>query len=111
MALTSTDLDLIRDEVGDATPPTDTDLQSYAVALADRWRLVALRVLKRRKAAGAGGSEASSFTLTGILSVSQAKTDLVALDAQILRLEQAETADVTGSTSTSTHLRRVTARG
>jgi len=111
MALTTTDLDLIRDEVGDATPPTDTTLQVYAAALADRWRLVALRVLKRRRASGAGGSEASSFTLTGVLSVSSSKTDLVALDAQILRLEQDETADVTGGTSTSTHLRRVTARG
>jgi hypothetical protein len=43
--------------------------------------------------------------------VSSSKTDLTALDAQILRLEQDETADVTGGTSTSTHLRRVTARG
>jgi len=111
MALTSTDLDLIRDEIGDSTPPTDVTLGLYAAALADRWRLVALRVLKRRRASGAGGSEASSFTLTGVLSVSSSKTDLVALDAQILRLEQAETAEVTGGSAFSTHLRRVTARG
>jgi hypothetical protein len=111
MALTSTDLDLIRDEIGDSAPPTDADLQLYAGAVSDRWRLVALRVLKRRRASGAGGSEASSFTLSGVLSVSSSKTDLVALGAQILRLEQDETAEVTGGTSTSTHLRRVTARG
>ena len=111
MALTSTDLDLIRDEIGDNAPPTDADLQVYAVTVSDRWRLVALRVLKRRRASGAGGSEASSFTLSGVLSVSSSKTDLVALDAQILRLEQAETADVTGGSAFSTHLRRVTARG
>lgn len=111
MALSSIDVDLIRHEIGDATPPTDTTLQLYAAALGDRWRLVALRVLKRRRAAGAGGSEASSFTLSGVLSVSQSKSDLVALDAQILRLEQDETADATGGTGTSTRLRRVTARG
>jgi hypothetical protein len=111
MALTATDLDLIRDEIGVVTPPADADLQSYAAALSDRWRLVALRVLKRRLAAGAGGSEASSFSLSGVLSVSTAKTDLVALAAQILRLEQAETAETSGGNASSGRLRRTTARG
>lgn len=111
MALTATDLDLIRDEIGVASPPSDTDLQTYGVALAGRWRLVALRVLKRRRAAAAGGSDASSFSLSGVLSVSNSKTDLVALDAQILRLEQEEDADTDGGNASSTRLHRVTARG
>lgn len=111
MALTAADLDLIRDEIGASTPPADTDLQAYGLALGDRWRLVALRVLRRRRAAGAGGGEASSFSLSGVLSVSSSKSDLGALAAQILSLEQAEAADVTGGSSTSTHLHRATARG
>ncbi len=111
MALSSLELELIRDEIGASTPPTNEDLAAYAAVLGERWRLVAIRVLKRRRAAGAGGSEASSFSLSGVLSVSQSKTDLGALDAQILRLEQDENADLTGGSTTSTRLRRITARG
>ena len=111
MALTAADLDLIRDEIGASTPPVDADLQAYGLALGDRWRLVALRVLKRRRASSAGGSEASSFSLSGVLSVSSSKADLGALDAQILRLEQDETAESTGGNASSTRLHRATARG
>ncbi|HEY8881927.1 MAG TPA: hypothetical protein VIM47_00855 [Dermatophilaceae bacterium] len=111
MALTAADLDLIRDEIGASTPPTDGDLQAYGLAMSDRWRLVALRVLKRRRASSAGGGEASSFSLSGVLSVSSSKADLGALAAQILRLEQDETAEVTGGSASSTHLHRATARG
>jgi len=111
MALTSIELDLIRDEIGASTPPADADLQVYADALGGGWRLVALRVLKRRRASSAGGSEASSFSLSGVLSVSSSKADLGALDAQILRLEQDETAESTGGNASSTRLHRATARG
>ena len=39
------------------------------------------------------------------------KADLGALDAQILRLEQDETAETTGGNASSTRLHRATARG
>lgn len=113
MALTATDLAWVRDEVGTATPPTDADLNaSFDVVLSRT--LVALRVLKRRRAAAAGGAEVTSFTLSGVLSVGK-KTDLKALDSQIARLEAlwaAEQAglDVNGVAASTTHLRRATAR-
>jgi len=111
VALTPTDLDLVRDEIGTQSPPTDEHLQIFAGVLSDRWRLVALRVLRRRRAASAGGGEASSFSLSGVLSVSSSKADLGALDSQILRLEQAEDAAACGGNASSTRLRRTTARG
>jgi len=91
MALSDDDLAWIRDEVGDTTPPTDGDLDDLYDTLGHR-TLVALRVLKRRRASLAGGSTVDSFTLTGVFSVSQ-KADLKALDTQIARLEGAYAAE------------------
>lgn len=85
MALTDTDLALIRDEVG-STPADDT-LVEWGDELG-HWMPVAIRALKRRRAdAAAGGQDTTSFTLTGVLSVGMAKADLTALDRRIADLE------------------------
>ncbi len=85
MDLTVVDLAHIRDEVGDT--PADPTL--YALAEDARWwQEIAVRVLRRRRAnAAAGGSQTTSFSLDGVLSVGLAKTDLTALDRQIARLD------------------------
>lgn len=85
MALTAVDLALVRDEVGTATPPTDADLNTSYDELG-HWILAALRVLKRRRAAAAGGSTVDSFSLAGVFAVSQ-KVSIRDLDSQIGRLE------------------------
>lgn len=85
MALTPTDIDLIRDEVGN--DPTDSVLYAWGDELG-HWLPVAIRVLKRRRAdATAGGQETTSFALSGVLSVGMTRADLRALDGQIERLE------------------------
>jgi|GEM_PF-3446452 len=85
MDLTQSDVDHIRDWVGDT--PDDATLYQYGED-ATYWQEVALRVLYRRRAnAAAGGSQASSFSLEGVLSVGLAKTDMSTLDAQIADLE------------------------
>lgn len=111
--LHAVDLDWVRDEIGTATPPDDAELHRSYQDTKSR-TLVALRVLKRRRAASAGGATADSFTLAGVLSVST-KTDLKSLDAQIARLEAVYAAELAGtdvdeSGTTSTYLTRVTAR-
>ena len=78
-------LNRIRDEIGN-TPDDDAIEELYTEL--GHWIPVALRVLKRRRAdAAGGGQEASSFTLSGVLSVSLGKANLTALDGQIERLE------------------------
>lgn len=85
MSLNAVDLAWIRDEIGDATPPEDSDLGVLYATLGNR-TLVALRVLKRRRAGLAAGSSVSSFSLAGVFSVGM-KGELRALDDQIARLE------------------------
>ena len=109
MALNATDLAWIRDEIGDTTPPTDDELTTSYATLNDR-TLVAIRVLKRRRASIAGGSTVDSLTIPGVLSITQ-RSNLAALDAQIARLEALYTTDTgtevdDGSGVTSTFLTR-----
>lgn len=85
MALTAVDLAWIRDEIGTADPPSDADLRAWYAELASR-TLVALRVLKRRRAEVAGGSAVTSLSIAGAISVGL-KGDVAALDRQIARLE------------------------
>lgn len=110
MALTDVDLAWIRDEIGDATPPSDGDLEDTWDLLGHRI-LVALRIIKRRRAALAGGG-VQSIAIPGAVSVSL-RSDLKSLDAQIARLEaeyEAETGvDLPGGAS-STRLRRTVPR-
>lgn len=104
MALTTADRDLVRDEIGTAEPPTDAELDTLHDTLG-YWRLVALRVLKRRRAAIAAseGGGVSQITIPGALGVGFRGTDLSALDAQIARLEGEHAAAVGGySVSTGT---------
>jgi hypothetical protein len=109
-ALSAADLASIRDEIGTATPPTDTQLKASFVELED-WRLVAIRQLKRRRAALAAGGVAS-VAIPGAVSVSL-RSDLKTLTEQIDRLqaeyEAATGVDLPGGAS-STRLRRCTAR-
>lgn len=91
MALTDADLAWIRDEVGTQTPPTDTDLDDTYIELGNR-TLVAIRVLKRRRAAIAGGSTVDSVSIAGVFSISQ-RSNIKALDEQIARLEALYLAD------------------
>lgn len=85
MAMTDTDLALIRDEVGDE--PDDTSVENV-FDVVGHWLPTAIRILKRRRAnAGAGGQEVSSFGLDGVMTVGLSKADLKGLDTQILRLE------------------------
>lgn len=98
MALTPVDLAWIRDEIGTADPPADSDLSVWMTQLNNRI-LVALRVLKRRRAEVAGGSAVSSLSIAGAISVGL-KGDVGALDRQIARLEaayEAETGVATGA--------------
>jgi len=85
VTLTATDLAWVRDEIGAADPPSDSDLGTWMTELGSR-TLVALRVLKRRRADVAGGSAVSSFSIPGAFSVGL-KGDIAALDRQIARLE------------------------
>jgi hypothetical protein len=83
--MTEHELALIRDEIG-STPDDDT-LEEWHAELG-HWLPVAIRALKRRRAdAAAGGAQATSLSLSGVLSVGLAKTDVTALDAQIARME------------------------
>lgn len=78
-------LPLIRDEVG-SSPDDDTLEESFEEL--HNWILVALRVLRRRHAdAAGGGSSATSFTLSGVMSVGLSKADLTSLQDQIARLQ------------------------
>lgn len=83
--MTPTDLAHLRDELG--STPDDATLEEWHDELG-HWLPVAIRALKRRRAdATAGGQEATSFSLDGVLSVGLSKADIRSLDAQIKRLE------------------------
>lgn len=111
MSLTDVDLAWVRDEIGEGTPPSDTDLDSTYDQLGHR-SLVAIRVLKRRRAALAAGG-VSSVTIPGAVAVTL-RSDLASLDRQITRLEaqyESETGvDLPDGGATSTRLTRTTAR-
>ena len=80
-----TELARVRDEIGSSP---DDDALDEIHAETGHWVLTAIRVLKRRRAdAAGGGQEASSFSLSGVLSVSLGKVNVMAIDAQIERLE------------------------
>lgn len=86
MDLSPHDLDRVRDYVGDT--PDDTTVYLYAED-ATWWQEIALRILQRRRAnAAAGGAQAKTFSLDGVLSVGLATTDVAALTAQIDDLAQ-----------------------
>ena len=111
MTLSSSDLALLRDEIGTVTPPTDDDLSDLYDELGDSsWVPTALRVLRRRRAAMAT-SEVKSVSLAGVVSVSLGSS-LAALDRQIERLEaqQTQAQTVPADTSGVGYLHRVTAR-
>jgi hypothetical protein len=81
MILTDPDLEKVRDYTG--STPDDSTLYGFAESVV-YWQEIALRVLQRRRAdAAAGGSQASSFSLDGVLSVGLSKTDIGSLDAAI----------------------------
>lgn len=112
MALTSIDLSWIRDEIGDASPPSDADLGASFDSLGNKI-LVAIRILKRRRAGLAGGG-VSAVTIPGAVSVTL-RSDLASLDRQITRLEaqyEAETGEQLpeAESAGTTRMTRVTAR-
>lgn len=82
--MTDQELELLRDEIGDE--PADNILYTWFDDLG-HWIPVALRILRRRRANSTAGGEASSFTLTGVLSVGLSKPSTASLDAQIARLQ------------------------
>lgn len=96
MALTTTDLAAVRDEIGTATPPTDSELHLIYDELGSSIQ-VSLRVLRRRRAALAGG-EVTGVTLPGVVSVSL-RGSLSSLDSQIRRLEILAAAENTTPTA------------
>jgi hypothetical protein len=99
LTLSTTDLALIRDEVGD-DPPT-TDLRKSFLVL-QHWMLVALRVLKRRRAALLQGGDVSQVTIPGAIAVTVSKGDLAELTALIDALQaryDAETGGGEGATA------------
>ncbi len=83
--LTAADLALIRDEIGTGDP-ADTDLRKSYAALG-HWMPVAIRVLKRRRAAASAGGDVSQVSIPGAVGVTLGKADLAALDRQIAALE------------------------
>lgn len=86
MELTDQNLAQIRDYVG-TTDPSDNTLYEYAET-ATYWQEVALRVLRRRRAElTLTGTNANSFTLTGVLSVGMKTGDTKVLDEMINDLQ------------------------
>lgn len=100
MALSSTDLALIRDEVGDA--PNDATLEQYYAELEQTsWIPTALRVLRRRR--GNLAQETTQVSIPGVIAVGM-KSNLATIDRQIERLElrlQAEQPDAVVDSSAS----------
>jgi hypothetical protein len=104
MPLTTVDINWIRDEIGTATPPSDSDLDTSFDELGSR-EYVALRVLKRRRADLLANP--ASFTITGVLS-QDASANLRILDAQIAPLQASIDAEFGGlATATSVSAGRV----
>lgn len=92
--LSTTDLALIRDEVGTAEP-TDSEIRQAYTQLDGSWLLVAIRILKRRRAAATAGGGVSAVTIPGAISVTLSSSQISSLDSQIARLE-AQYAEETG---------------
>lgn len=84
--LSLTDLALIRDEIGTAAPPSDTDLRRSFIALG-HWLPVTIRILKRRRAEAGAGGGVSSVTVPGAIAVTLSRADLASLTEQIAALE------------------------
>lgn len=90
MALSDSDLELVRDEVGDS--PDDGTLYTYYDELGT-WVRVALRVLRRRRS-GLVASAGMSVAVPGVVSFSSSSgSTLASLDRQIARLEALDVAD------------------
>lgn len=83
MALSDSDLALIRDEIG-SIPGDNEVFDLYDEIGDDSWIPTALRILKRRRAA-MSTSDVKSVSLAGVISVSLGSS-LSALDSQIARL-------------------------
>lgn len=112
MALSAGDLQLIRDEIGDGADPSTVQLRLWHTELG-HWLPVAIRTLKRRRAAAGSGGGVSQVTVPGAIGVSIAAPNLAALDAQIARLENAwieEQGLPAAGAATSSRLCRVTQR-
>ena len=85
MELLEIDLARVRDYTGVQVP---TDLEIYVLAEAETyWQEVALRILRRRLANSNSGEATTSFSLSGVLSVGMAKSDLSILTSQIRDLQ------------------------
>lgn len=96
MQLTLNDIANIRDYIGDQPP--DNELYGIAPTVT-YWQEIALRVLRRRRAnAAAGGTDTTSFALSGVFTVGMAKTDFASLDTAIKDLEN-QIAQLNGKTS------------
>ena len=98
MPLSTVDLNWVRDEIGTATPPTDSDLNTSFDELGSR-EYVALRVLKRRRADLLANP--ASFTISGVLS-QDASANLRILDSQIAPLQAAVDAQLGAGLATAT---------
>lgn len=85
MSLSDADLQLVRDEIGTATPPTDGELDLLHDEVGS-WPAVALRILRRRRSALVSGG-VTSVSVPGVISVGLS-ANLASLDGQIRRLEQ-----------------------
>jgi hypothetical protein len=83
--LSATDLTRIRDEIGDQ--PGSGLLRTWYLELG-HWLPVAIRALRRRRAAAVSGGDVSQVTVPGAIGVTLAKVDVTALDTQIDRLER-----------------------
>lgn len=109
-ALSTADLALIRDEVGD--DPATSVLRTWFTELG-HWLPVTIRALKRRRSAAGAGGGVSQVSIPGAIGVTIAKPDISSLDKQIARLEAAWAAEQglpTGESATFSRLTRVTAR-
>ena len=84
--LTAADLAAIRDEIGEGTDPSTTELRKSFTELG-HWMLVALRVLRRRRAALTTGGDVTQVNLPGAIGVTIGKPDLSALIEQIDALQ------------------------
>lgn len=90
-------LPLIRDEIGDGSPPSDVELEDLFASVG-YWRLVALRILKRRRAeaVAAAGGGVSNVSIPGAISVGLRAGDVASLDRQIAKLENEHAAELAG---------------
>lgn len=105
MSLSDAYLSLIRDEIGDADPPSDDDVRTtYDELGVASWIPTALRILRRRRS-GLPGSEVKSVSLAGVVSVSLSSS-LASLDTQIERLEAMLVGEQTDTTGMGGHLVR-----